>query len=277
MLAVIDIGNTQMVLGVYEALGLSCCLRLRTQATATSDELGHWMASLLARYGILMGAIEAVCVASVVPQLDLAMEQACRVYLGQSPLWVKKQLKVPMPLLIDSPEELGADRLVTSYAAFKRFNSAVIVVDMGTATTLDVINSQGEYLGGAIAPGLEIAAEALFQAASKLYRVPLESPKNAIGKNTKEHLQSGLILGYAGLIDGLIARMQAELMMPSQVISTGGLAPFMKQASQKIEIVDSDLILSGLCLLYQEYKSGTQDSFGLNRSQCIVGDQEAAC
>lgn len=277
MLAVIDIGNTNLVLGVYEGLDLKCRLRFRTERKATSDEMGHLMTSLLARYAVSITDIEAVCVASVVTQLDSAIQEACQVYFGKAPLWVKQELKVSMPLLIDRPEELGADRLVNAYAAWKRFNSSVIVVDMGTATTFDVVSHAGAYVGDAIAPGMEIASEALFQAASKLSRVPLESPVRAIGKNTKEHIQSGLVLGYAGLIDGLVTRMQEELETPSQVIATGGLAPFMKQASKTIQIVDPDLTLSGLCLLYQEYKSGTRDSFAFDRPQCFVGHQEAAC
>lgn len=277
MLAVIDIGNTNIVLGVYEGLKLKCRLRFRTERQATSDEMGHLMTSLLARYEISVPDIEAVCVASVVTQLDLVVEEACRVYFSRSPLWVKKELQVPMPLLIDHPEELGADRLVTTYAAWKQFQSALIVIDMGTATTFDVVNETGAYVGGAIAPGLEISSEALFRSASKLSRVSLENPTRAIGKNTGEHIRSGLVLGYAGLIDGLVDRMQSELKTPSQVIATGGLAPFMKQASKTIQIVDVDLTLSGLCLLYQEYNSGARDSFVLDRPQCFVGHQETTC
>ncbi len=277
MLAVMDIGNTQVVLGVYEGSTLRCRLRMRTERKATSDELGHLMASLLARHGVLIEQIEAVCVSSVVTQLDWVVEEACKTYLGQTPLWVKKQLQAAMPLLIDRPEELGADRLVNAYAAWKKYRSALIIVDMGTATTWDVVSAAGEYLGGAIAPGVEISSEALFQSASQLSRVPLENPVRAIGKNTKEHVQIGLVLGHAELIDGLVRRMQQELATPSYVIATGGLAPFMKQASKTIQIVEPDLTLSGLCLLYQEYKSGTRDSFVSDRPQCVVGHQEAAC
>lgn len=277
MLAVMDIGNTHVVLGVYEGFILRCRLRFRTERKATPDELGLLMANLLERRAILAEQIEAVYISSVVTELDSTIEQACHTYLGKTPLWVKKQIEIDMPLLIDRPEELGADRLVNSYAAWKKFNSACIVVDMGTATTFDVISRAGEYLGGAIAPGMEIASEALFQTASKLNRVPLENPFKSVGKNTKEHLQIGLVLGHAALIDGLVARMQEELAMPSYIIATGGLAPFMKQASKTIQIVEQDLTLWGLCLLYQEYKSGTRDSFVFDRPQCVVGHQETAC
>lgn len=277
MLAVIDIGNTNIVLGVYEGSVLKCRLRFRTERKATSDEMGHLMTSLLARYAISIEEIEAVCVASVVTQLDSVIEQACQTYFGKAPLWVKQQLDVEMPLLIDRPEELGADRLVNAYAAWKKYASALIVVDMGTATTFDVVSGVGEYLGGAIAPGVEIASEALFQTASKLSRVSFETPTRSIGKNTKEHIQIGLVLGHAGLIDGLVARMKEELATPCTVIATGGLAPIMKQASKTIQTVEPDLTLFGLCLLYQEYKSGTRDSFVFDRPQCVVGHQEAAC
>ncbi|MEI6805993.1 MAG: type III pantothenate kinase [Myxococcaceae bacterium] len=277
MLAVIDIGNTNVVLGVYEGSTLKCRLRFRTERKATSDELGHLMSSLLVRHAIMIEQIEAVCVSSVVTQLDAAVLEACCLYFGKAPLWAKKELDAKMPLLIDRPEELGADRLVNAYAAWKKYQSALIVIDMGTATTFDVVSSDGAYLGGAIAPGVEIASEALFQTASKLSRVSLEKPVRAIGKNTKEHIQIGLVLGHAGLIDGLVARMQEELASPCTVIATGGLAPFMKQASKTIQTVEPDLTLFGLCLLYQEYKSGTRDSFVLGRPQCVVGHQEAAC
>lgn len=277
MLALMDIGNTNIVLGVYEGARAHCLLRFRTERKATSDELGHWMTSLLARRGISVEQIDAVCIASVVTQLDRVLEQACRVYFSREPLWVGKQLNPNMQLFIDKPEELGADRLVNAYAAWKQFEVPVIVVDMGTATTFDVVDAQGNYLGGAIAPGIEISGEALFQTASKLNRISLEKPCRAIGKNTKEHLQIGLVMGHAALIDGLVAHMQNELGLPSKVIATGGLAPFMKQASKSIQIVEPDLTLSGLCLLYQEYISGTRDSVIVNRPQCVVGHQEIAC
>jgi type III pantothenate kinase len=277
MLAVMDIGNTHVVLGVYEGSCLKCRLRFRTEHHLTSDELGHLITSLLSRHVIFAEQIEAVCISSVVPELDRAMDEACKVYLGREALWVGRQLQTSMPLLIDHPQELGADRVVNSYAAWKKFHTSLIVVDLGTATTLDVISGIGEYVGGAIVPGIKISSEALFGAASKLSPVTLESPHRVIGKNTKEQIQIGLILGHAALIDGLVERMQEELAGPCYVIATGGLAPFMKQASKTIQIIEPDLMLFGLCLLYQEYKSGTRDSFIFDRPQCVVGHQEAAC
>ncbi|MBH1989132.1 MAG: type III pantothenate kinase [Myxococcaceae bacterium] len=275
MLAVIDIGNTNIVLGIYNDSQLTCSIRFRTERKATADELGYWMSALLERKGIRIQDIEAVCVASVVTELGRCVEDACRTYLGQIPLWVGRQLMVDMPLEVMHPEQLGADRLVNVYAAWKRFQAPLIVVDMGTATTFDVVSPSGSYLGGAIAPGLEIASEALFERASKLNRVLLESPSRAIGKTTVEHLQIGLVLGHAALIDGLVLSMQEEVGTRCRVIATGGLAPFMKQASKTIEIVEPELTLSGLSLLYQEYFRGTRNSFGLDRSECIVGYQEA--
>ena len=278
MLAVIDVGNSNIVLGVYEGLSLRACLRFRTEHKATSDELGLLMSQGLAHQNICVSPVEAVCVVSEVPQLNWVIEKICLDYFQQTALWVNQQLVIPVRCLLDAGYQPGADRLVNAYAASKRYLSPVIVIDMGTVTTLDVVNASGEYLGGAIVPGLEISREALFKAAAAgLSWVNLKHPERVIGKNREEQIQIGLILGYAGLIDGLVTRMQKELEKPSQVIATGGLAPFMKQASKKIEIIDPDLTLSGLSLLYQEYKSGTRDSFSLDRPQCVVGHQEAAC
>ncbi|MES2503795.1 MAG: type III pantothenate kinase [Myxococcota bacterium] len=277
MLAAIDIGNTNIVVGVYLGSLLQCRLRFRTERKATVDEIGHWITALLKHHDISKEQINDVCISSVVTQLDRIFAESCERYLGRKPLWVKQELKPNMPLLVDRPDELGADRLVTAYAAYRQFGGPSIIVDLGTATTFDVVSGEGEYLGGAIAPGLEIASEALFQSASKLSRVPLEHPARMIGKNTEEHLQIGLVQGYACLIDGLVKAMQNELSVPAQVIATGGLAPFMKQASKTIQMVEPDLTLSGLCLLYQEYQSGTRDSFISNRFECIVGSQAATC
>lgn len=271
MLAAIDIGNTNIVVGVYQGTDLQCRLRFRTERKATVDEIGHWLITLSKH------AIQDVCIASVVTELNRTWAEACQQYFRREPLWVKRELVPSMPLWIDKPEELGADRLVTAYAAYQRFQKPLIVVDLGTATTFDVVNAEGAYLGGAIAPGLEIASEALFQAASQLNRVPLVNLTHVIGKNTEQHLQIGILRGYAGLIDALVSAMQEELGVSSQVIATGGLASLMKEVSKTIQIVEPDLTLLGLCLLYQEYQSGTRDSFISNRSQCTMGHQETAC
>ncbi len=271
MLAVIDVGNSNVVLGLYDGTALKARLRFRTGAQATADEIGQLMLSRL-------GPVEDICVSSVVPEYNYSLEQACKTYLGKTPLWVKQDLWAPMPLEIDNPKELGADRLVASYAAWLMHKSAMIVIDMGTATTFDVINSQGVYVGGAISPGLEISKEALFQKASKLNRVGFRNPSKLIGKNTEEHIQIGVTKGYAALIDGLVEGMSAELGEEVKVIATGGLAPLMKQASKTIQIIEPDLILQGLCLLYQEYQrgsSGTRNSLIEDRFKCAMGYQEA--
>ncbi|MBL4818760.1 MAG: type III pantothenate kinase [Deltaproteobacteria bacterium] len=275
MLAVFDIGNTNIVLGLYLGSELKAHWRFRTESKMTADELGHFILGLLERRGVLAVDIQDICIASVVTELEFTFEQFCSSCFGRKPLWVPKDLKVNMPVLVDKPETLGADRLVTSYMAWQKYRCALVLIDMGTGTTLEAISADGAYLGGAIAPGFEIAAEALFNGASKLSRVPLVNPASVLGKNTEEQIQVGLVRGYAALIDGLTVQMQSELENPSRVIATGGLAPLMKQASKKIEKVEPHLILEGLCLLYQEYQRGTRNSLVPNRFERTLGYQAA--
>ncbi len=252
MLVVVDIGNTNIVVGVYESGMLHRRFRVSTNPRGTPDEYGSLMMQILERGGVLREKIEAVAIASVVPQLDGVFDEVCASYLHARAWSVGRNLHVNMPVLVDNPKEVGADRIVNAYAAWQQFKQAMILVDFGTATTLDVVSNQGEYLGGAIAPGIEIASDALFRSAAKLNRVELAAPQHAIGRNTKEAIQSGLYLGYIGLIDTLVGRMQSELGYAARVLATGGLARFFQGSSQSIQEVDPDLTLRGLKDIYLE-------------------------
>jgi type III pantothenate kinase len=252
MLAVIDIGNSNIVFGIYREGMLIHRFRVSTNHKGTSDEYGSLISNMIERRGVMLRDVHAVCMASVVPQLDGIFDEVCTRYLQVPALMVGRDLPISMPMRVDRPQEVGADRIVNAYAAWKKYKSAMVLVDLGTATTFDVVSNEGEYLGGAIAPGIEISSDALFRSASKLQRVELVEPKSAIGKNTKDAIQSGVVLGYVGLIDTLVLRMKKELGYPAKVLATGGLARFFQHSSSTIEEVDPDLTLAGLYLIYQE-------------------------
>ena len=188
---------------------------------------------------------------SVVPPMNERIEQVCRRFFGQTPLVVGPGIRTGVPILYDNPKEVGADRIGNAVAAYERTRSATIVVDFGTATTFDAVTPKGEYLGGAIAPGIAISMEALFHRASKLPRVAFEKPERVVGRNTVASMQSGLVYGYVGLVDGICARMKDELGFPAKVIATGGLAPLIGSVSKQIEVVDDQLTLDGLRIIYQ--------------------------
>lgn len=242
----IDIGNTNIVYGVFNGETLVTRFRVATNLRATGDEYGVTLLALLEGHTIQIGSITSVIVASVVPSLDRALRQACEIYLKRSPLFVGNEIHVPIDVALKNPEEVGADRLVNAYMAWKLYDSAAIVIDLGTATSFDVVTQKGVYLGGAIAPGMEISGKALFDATSKLKKVELVRPERAIGKNTKEAIQSGLFLGYVGLIDFLVKRMKEELNESARVIATGGLAEPFAGVSSQIEEVNLDLTVCGL-------------------------------
>jgi len=252
MLAVIDIGNSNIVFGIYQKGVLIHRFRISTNHKGTADEYGNLLLQLIERQSLLVKSIDAVVIASVVPQLEATFDTVCRRYFTVSALMVGRDLKVNMPLLVDRPKEVGADRIVNAYAAFHKHKQCMILVDLGTATTFDVVSAHGEYLGGAIAPGVEIASDALFRLTSKIQRVELKMPKVAIGKNTETAVQSGVFLGYVGLVDSLVIRMKEELNSPAKVLATGGLSGLFKCSSQTIEMVDENLTLDGLYLIYNE-------------------------
>jgi type III pantothenate kinase len=250
VLFVLDVGNTNTVIGLYDNDVLQHHFRISTNRSATSDEMAELMLSLVERRGINPQAVVGSVLASVVPPLNRIVTEALTSAFGSPPVVVGPGTKTGMPILIDNPVEVGADRIVNAVAAWARHKQALIVVDFGTGTNLDVVTAKGEYVGGAIAPGLDISMDALFARAAKLPRVELKKPPKAIGKNTIHALQSGLLYGYAGLVDALVERMKVELDAPSKIIATGGLAFLFEGVSRTIESFDEFLTLDGLRLIW---------------------------
>ena len=250
MLLVIDVGNTNTVMGIYRNETLIKDWRIRTERKTTEDEFNVIVTSLFAIGSIDAGAIRQTVISCVVPPMVTILDSFCRKYLGHAPQWVDARSYSRMPILINNPSELGADRIVNSVAAYHKYGQSLIIIDFGTATTFDAISAKGEYLGGVISPGIMIASEALFRNASKLPRVEIFAPPpNVIGKHTVDSIKSGLIYGYAGLVDGIVKRMQDEMGTAPKVIATGGLAPLMKGVTNTIEIVERDLTLEGLRII----------------------------
>ena len=251
MILVMDLGNTNTVLGVYDEERLVAHWRLTTVRDRTVDEYGILARNLLAFASIDVSAIDGIIIASVVPPLNSVLEAMAIIYFKVKPLFVEAGMKTGMPILYDNPLEVGADRIVNGVAAFARAAGAVIVVDFGTATTFDAISSRGEYLGGAIAPGLSISAEALFQRAARLPRVDIRRPPRVIGKNTTHSLQSGLFHGYVGLVSGILTRIREEMREPVRSIGTGGLIEQLRdELGPVLDEVDANLTLEGLRILY---------------------------
>jgi type III pantothenate kinase len=249
MLLVVDIGNTNTVLGLFRGDQLVEHWRVSTIAGRTADEHGVIFHQLFSLAG-LDDRPDAGIVSSVVPAAVRPVDEALGRYFGLSPLWVGPGIKSGMPILAENPKEVGADRIVNAVGAYERHRSGLIVVDFGTATTFDCISARGEYLGGAIAPGVAISADALYRHAAKLPRVEVGRPPRVVGRNTVASMQSGLYYGYVALVDGLVQRMIAELSFPVTVVATGGLAPLIAEASSVIGDVDELLTLRGLRLIY---------------------------
>lgn len=256
MLLVIDVGNTHTVTGLYDENRLVADWRFHTEARLTGDELNLMFSRFFEQAGIDPGNIEQTVVSCVVPPLMNAFEGYCHRYLGHAPDWITHSI-VDMPILLDNPAEIGADRLVNAIAAYEKYRCSLIVIDFGTATTFDCISAKGEYLGGAIAPGLVLSAEALFQKASKLPRIELfNPPETVIGKSTVTSMKSGLLYGYAEMVDGMVRRIRQEMdPPPPRVIATGGLGGVIKGISNSIEAVEPDLTLEGLRLLSGRFRS----------------------
>jgi len=251
VLLAIDVGNTNTVLGAFEGASLRHQWRVETSQSRTYDEWGILARQLYASVGLDPARVRAIAISSVVPPLAFALEQMAQRYFGVKPLFVGPGVKTGLPILYDNPREVGADRVVNAVAAFARFRRGLIVVDFGTATTFDAVSPRGEYLGGAISPGISISMEALFRNASKLPRVEFARPPHVVGKNTVASMQSGLVFGYVGLVDGICERMQAELPFPALVVATGGLAPLVAGMSKAITEVDEHLTLDGLRIIHE--------------------------
>jgi type III pantothenate kinase len=245
------VGNTQTVIGLFEEGRLDGHWRVSTDASLTADELGAKIAGLLAMAGMSMQDVSGIIVSSVVPRLTDAYEELSRAAIGTEPMIVGPGLKTGIPIRYDNPHEVGADRIVNAVAARERLGAPVIIVDFGTATTLDVVDAEGAYAGGAIAPGVETSAEALFAKAARLSKVDLDPPECVIGRNTTESVQSGLLFGEAAMVDGLVARIRREMGERAPVIATGGMAQRMAPLCETIDHVDLDLTLKGLVLVFE--------------------------
>lgn len=249
MLLAVDVGNTQTVLGLFAGEVLEDHWRISSNAALTGDELRLTVSGLLSAGGRGWEDIGEVVLSSVVPRLTAAWEDVVRAACGRAPLVVGPGLKTGLTIRYDNPHEVGADRIVNSVAAISAFGAPVIIVDFGTATTIDVIGTDGAYLGGVIAPGVETSAEALFSKAARLSKVDLEAPPRVIGTNTRASVQSGLLLGEAAMVDGLVRRVWTELGCETPVVATGGLAPVMAPICETIGHVDTDLTLTGLRII----------------------------
>src|SRR5207253_4856728 len=255
MLLVIDIGNSNTSLGVFDGDRLVTHWRLTTERARTVDEWGVLARNLFALTGFDFKSIDAIAVASVVPPLNFTLKRMAESYFELTPLFIDHTVDTGLKILYKPPSDVGADRIVDAVAAIHKYGHPCIVVDFGTATTFDAINSKGEYVGGVITPGITISADALFERAAKLPRVEIKRPGKIIGAATVEAMQSGLYYGYVGLVDGILQKMIAEVGGSPRVIATGGLAPLIATGSEFIEAVDETLTLEGLRLVYERVAS----------------------
>ena len=275
MLLAIDVGNSNTVLGLYRANGsepmaaepsspryapeLVAHWRITTPETRTKDEFGMLLRNLFDLGGLAISDVTGIVISSVVPPLDSTLRNVCEHFFKIRPVFIEPGVKTGLPVLTDNPAEVGADRIVNCVAAYERFKAACIIVDMGTATTFDVVSPKGEYLGGAIAPGLGISADALFTRAARLPRVDVKKPAKVIGTNTTDHMQIGLYYGYIGLVDGILERMIERMIADHgpdtkiYTIATGGLAKLIASGSKYIGVVDENLTLTGLRLVYERH------------------------
>jgi len=251
MLLAFDVGNTTVAVGLFRGPKLVRSWKIKTDREKTSDEYGAVFLNLFQVAGLQPKRIEAAILSSVVPPLTPVFEETCRAYFGLDPLVVGPGLRTGMPVLYENPLEVGADRIVAAVAAFEKHGGPVIVVDFGTATTFDAISAKGEYLGGAIAPGIQIAAEALYLKTARLPRIEIRKPKRAIGRTTVSSMQSGLYFGYIGLVMNTIAEVRKELGRNAKVIATGGFGGEITPEVPAIECYEPDLVLEGLRILYE--------------------------
>jgi len=251
MLLAIDVGNTNIVYGLFDGAHLVHQFRVESSRGRTADEYAVILRQLIEMRNVKADDVTAAIVASVVPALTEPMLELVRRAFGLEALVVGPGIRSGMAILYENPREVGADRIVNGVAAYERFHSGVVVVDFGTATTFDCVSPKGEYLGGVIAPGIQISADALFARAAKLPRVEIAKPPRVVGRNTQHSMQSGIVYGYVALVDGLVDRLLEELQFPCNVVATGGLARLIAPLSRTIQDVDDDLTLIGLRILYE--------------------------
>ncbi len=251
MLLVVDIGNTNTVVGIFQGYNLLTHWRLATHKERTQHEYAVLLAELFNLEGISPREVEGAIISSVVPNLTPVISNSLQILLHIKPIIVGPGIKTGIPIMVDNPREVGTDRVVNAVAAYKKYGGPLVVVDFGTATTFDAISRQGEYLGGAIAPGIGISMEALFRETAQLPKVELKKPQRIIGKNTVESIQSGIYFGYVSLVDGMARAFKEQLGTGCRVVATGGLASIIAQASGEIEIVDPLLTLEGLLIIYK--------------------------
>lgn len=251
MLLAVDIGNTNIAFGVYEGTRLLQTFRAETARSRTADEYAVLIAQMLALRGLEMRSVVAAIMASVVPPLTDVVAQAIRHACARDPVIVGPGVKTGIAVKYETPREVGADRVVNAVAAFERYHSGVIVVDFGTATTFDCISPKAEYLGGVIVPGVQVSLDGLLARAAKLSRIEIAAPPRVVGRNTTHSLQSGIVFGYAALVDGLVKKLETELGFPCKVIGTGGLAALIAGHAETLQEIDEHLTLEGLRILHE--------------------------
>lgn len=251
MLLVIEVGNTNTKIGVYDGPRLVVSWRLTSRREQTADEYGLFIDTLLRMGGIEPARIRGVAISNVVPPVQQTLESMCEKYFRVAPFSVEPGVNTPIVLNVDNPREVGADRVVKAVAAVTLYGAPLIIIDFGTATTFDCVNARGEFIGGAIAPGIATAADALLNRAARLFRVELVRPKDAIGRNTASNIQSGVVYGWAGLVDGIVERMKAEMDGDPAVVATGGHAGLIVNVARSIREVHEHLAFEGLRIMWE--------------------------
>lgn len=254
MLLVLDIGNTNIVLGVYDNRELKHHWRMETDRHKTEDEYGMQVKALFDHANIAFSEVTGIIMSSVVPPIMFALERMCQKYFHQKPIVVGPGVKTGLNIKYDNPKEVGADRIVNAVAGIEKYGSPLIIVDFGTATTYCYIDENAHYIGGAIAPGISISTEALFARASKLPRIELTDPEHIVGKNTISAMQSGIIFGYVGQVEGIVRRMQQQSKKKATVIATGGMANLIATKTEMIDHIEPYLTLQGLHMIYERNK-----------------------